>query len=109
MSASDFDPSADARYAARVRRQLALIGEDPSREKASRTLRRAIELYSMCEHHVLPFFGIVPLAYIRAGRIFGLSRLPRLVDHFARRLQMQERMTNQIAAAIEEVLQPPGG
>jgi GTP cyclohydrolase I len=69
---------------------------------------RDIELYSLCEHHLLPFFGKAHVAYIPNGRIVGLSKLPRLVDHFARRLQVQERLTEQIAAAVEEVLHPLG-
>lgn len=67
-----------------------------------------IEFYSLCEHHALPFFGRVHVAYIPNGRIVGLSKIPRLVDMFARRLQVQERMTIQIAEAIEEALQPRG-
>ena len=69
---------------------------------------RDIEMYSMCEHHMLPFFGRVHVAYIPNGRIVGLSKLPRVVDVFARRLQVQERLGEQIANAIEEVLQPRG-
>ena len=127
-----------------VRRQLALIGEDPEREGLVRTparvassltwltqgygktardvigdalfeeshanmiMVRDIELYSMCEHHMLPFFGKAHVAYIPNGRIVGLSKIPRVVDVFARRLQVQERLTEQIAHAISEVLQPRG-
>ena len=69
---------------------------------------RDIELYSLCEHHMLPFFGRAHVAYIPDGRIVGLSKLPRLVDVFARRLQVQERLTEQIAGAIEDVLAPLG-
>ncbi len=67
-----------------------------------------IELYSLCEHHVLPFFGKAHVAYLPAGRVVGLSKLPRLVDMFSRRLQVQERLTNQIAQTIQEVVRPRG-
>ena len=133
-----------AEYAALVRRQLALVGEDPTREGILKTPERVakamsfltsgyaleaedvvgdalfeerhenmvmvrdIELYSMCEHHMLPFFGKAHIAYIPDGRIVGLSKLPRIVEIFARRLQVQERLTEQIAQAIEDVLAPRG-
>ena len=67
-----------------------------------------IEMYSMCEHHMLPFFGKVHVAYIPNGRIVGLSKVPRIVEVFARRLQVQERLTSQIAEALTEVLEPQG-
>ncbi|MEM7119352.1 MAG: GTP cyclohydrolase I FolE [Chloroflexota bacterium] len=67
-----------------------------------------IEFFSMCEHHMLPFFGKAHVAYIPRDKVIGLSKIPRMVDMFARRLQVQERMTRQIAEAMEEVLQPQG-
>jgi GTP cyclohydrolase I len=67
-----------------------------------------IELYSLCEHHVLPFFGKCHVAYIPDGRIVGLSKIPRVVDAFARRLQVQERLTVEIRNCIEETLKPVG-
>jgi GTP cyclohydrolase I len=127
-----------------VRRQLALIGEDPDREGLARTPERVarawrflsggyaldvrdiagdaifeepheqmvvvrdIELYSMCEHHLLPFFGRAHVAYLPRGRIIGLSKIPRIVDVYARRLQVQERLTEQIAQAVQEILEPHG-
>lgn len=69
---------------------------------------RDIELYSMCEHHMLPFFGKAHVAYIPDGHIVGLSKLARVVDIFARRLQVQERMTEEIAQALTDVLKPRG-
>ena len=132
------------RYAALVREQLLLLGENPAREGLRKTPERVekamgfltrgyseqladvvgdaifneehrnmvmvrdIELYSLCEHHLLPFFGKAHVAYITNGRIVGLSKLPRLVDHFARRLQVQERLTEQVAEAVESVLAPLG-
>lgn len=69
---------------------------------------RDIELYSLCEHHMLPFFGKAHVAYIPNGKIVGLSKLPRIVEVFARRLQVQERLTEQIAQAIDDVLHPQG-
>ncbi|HWA56516.1 MAG TPA: GTP cyclohydrolase I FolE [Gemmatimonadales bacterium] len=77
-------------------------------EHNSMILVRDIELYSLCEHHILPFFGRAHVAYIPNGRIVGLSKLPRIVDIFARRLQVQERLTDQIADAIMDVLEPHG-
>ena len=71
-------------------------------------LVRDIEIYSMCEHHMIPFFGKAHVAYIPDGKIVGLSKLARVVDVFARRLQVQERMTLQIRDAINDVLKPQG-
>lgn len=131
-------------YEEMVRKQLELLGEDPSRDGLLKTpsrvakamawltrgyeltaaevigdalfeehhenmvMVRDIEMYSMCEHHMLPFFGKVHVAYIPNGKIVGLSKLPRVVEVFARRLQVQERLGEQIADAIEDVLQPKG-
>lgn len=131
-------------FAGLVRRQLALLGEDPEREglvktpqrvaaslawltrgyaetaeavigdalfaeaHASMVMVRDIECYSLCEHHLLPFFGKAHIAYLPAGRIVGLSKLPRVVEVYARRLQVQERLTEEIATALERVLQPAG-
>ena len=74
----------------------------------SMILVRDIELYSLCEHHMLPFFGRAHVAYIPDGRIVGLSKVARVVDVFARRLQVQERLTDQIADALMEILEPRG-
>jgi len=131
-------------YADMVRRQLALLGEEPNREGLLRTPNRVaeamrwltrgyetcvddvvngavfeeahesmivvrdIEIYSMCEHHMLPFFGRAHVAYVPDGRIIGLSKVPRIVDVFARRLQVQERLTDQVADAIMRALRPHG-
>jgi GTP cyclohydrolase I len=67
-----------------------------------------IEMFSLCEHHILPFFGKVHVAYIPNGKVVGLSKIPRLVDVFARRLQVQERLTREIAEAIEDAIHPQG-
>jgi GTP cyclohydrolase IA len=69
---------------------------------------RDIEVYSLCEHHLLPFFGKAHVAYIPDGRILGLSKIPRIVDMFARRLQVQERLTTEIGDALQSVLEPQG-
>ena len=139
----DADPASSG-MANLVRRQLALLGEDPDREgllktpdRVSRSLGwltrgyalsvadavgdavfeeehssmvmvRDIEFYSLCEHHMLPFFGKAHVAYVPNGRIVGLSKLPRIVEIFARRLQVQERLTEQIADALDDVLAPAG-
>jgi GTP cyclohydrolase I len=71
-------------------------------------LVRDIEFYSLCEHHMLPFLGRAHVAYIPAGKVIGLSKIPRMVDMYARRLQVQERMTRQIADFLQEFLEPQG-
>ncbi len=71
-------------------------------------LVKNIDFYSLCEHHMLPFYGKVHVAYIPNGKIVGLSKIPRIVDVFARRLQVQERMTQEIADTLEKYLQPKG-
>ena len=136
--------AAPAEFEELVRRQLALLGEDPARagllktpERVAKSLAwltrgyaqtaeavigdalfpethesmvlvRDIEVYSLCEHHLLPFFGKAHIAYLPAGHIVGLSKLPRVVDVYARRLQVQERLTEEIAGALERVLRPAG-
>jgi len=67
-----------------------------------------IEFYSLCEHHVLPFFGRMHVAYLPSKKVIGLSKIPRIVDSFARRLQVQERLTQQVAEAIQDILTPRG-
>jgi GTP cyclohydrolase I len=69
---------------------------------------RDIEFFSMCEHHMLPFFGKMHVAYLPADKVIGLSKIPRIVDAFARRLQIQERMTQQVAETLQELLSPRG-
>jgi GTP cyclohydrolase I len=121
---TDSTPMQDA-----VRALLSGLGEDPDREglvrtperveKALRFLSRGygedpdalikdIDVFSLCEHHLLPFFGKAHVAYIPNGKVVGLSKIPRLVDMFARRLQVQERLTVQIAQTIQDKIQPRG-
>ncbi|MGH7560699.1 MAG: GTP cyclohydrolase I FolE [Gemmatimonadales bacterium] len=86
-----------------------VVGDAVFREEHEEMiLVRDIELYSLCEHHLLPFWGRAHVAYVPDGRLIGLSKLPRIVDIFARRLQVQERMTDQIADAVMEALEPQG-
>jgi GTP cyclohydrolase I len=127
-----------------IRRLLAEIGEDPTRDGLEKTPERVerayrfltsgydadidqvlngalfavdysemvivrdIDFYSLCEHHLLPFFGKCHVAYIPSTKVIGLSKIPRLVDVFSRRLQVQERLTNQIAETIQEKIKPLG-
>ena len=143
-SAGDIGGDRSLEFENIIRRQIELLGEDPSREGLMKTpsrvaksltwltrgyqmdvldvvgdavfeeahgsmvMVRDIELYSMCEHHMLPFFGKAHVAYIPNGRIVGLSKLARVVEVFARRLQVQERLTDQIADALQHTLEPQG-
>jgi GTP cyclohydrolase I len=77
-------------------------------EYSQMVIVKDIEIYSMCEHHLLPFFGKAHIAYIPNGHIVGLSKIPRVADAFARRLQVQERLTNEIRDCIQNTLQPAG-
>ena len=84
--------------------QSAMFSDDYSQM----VLVKEIEFYSLCEHHLLPFFGKAHIAYIPNGNIVGLSKLPRVVDAFSRRLQVQERLTNEIRDCIQDTLKPKG-
>jgi GTP cyclohydrolase I len=86
-----------------------LIGKAIFNERASElVLVRDIEFFSLCEHHMLPFFGKAHVAYVPDGKVIGLSKIPRIVDVFARRLQVQERLTRQIAEELDQLLKPKG-
>jgi GTP cyclohydrolase I len=105
----------------RVEKAMAFLtrgyGQDPARvlhgalfdvEYDEMVIVKDIEMFSLCEHHMLPFLGKVHVAYIPKGKVIGLSKIPRLVDVFARRLQVQERLTQQIADCIQEAIAPQG-
>jgi GTP cyclohydrolase I len=117
------DPNRDglAQTPARVEKSLSFLtkgyGEDPGKilrgamfdvDYDEMVIVKDIEMFSLCEHHMLPFFGKVHVAYIPKGKVIGLSKIPRLVDVFARRLQVQERLTRQIADTIQEAIAPQG-
>ena len=117
------DPNRDglAQTPARVEKSLSFLtkgyGEDPGKilrgamfdvDYDEMVIVKDIEMFSLCEHHMLPFFGKVHVAYIPKGKVIGLSKIPRLVDVFARRLQVQERLTREIADAIQEAIEPQG-
>jgi GTP cyclohydrolase I len=117
------DPGRDGLVAtpARVEKSMAFLTkgytEDPGKilrgamfdvDYDEMVIVRDIEMFSLCEHHMLPFFGKVHVAYIPKGKVIGLSKIPRLVEVFARRLQVQERLTRQIADAIQEAIEPQG-
>jgi GTP cyclohydrolase IA len=88
---------------------LQVVGDALFAERHSNmVIVKGIEMYSLCEHHMLPFFGKVHVAYIPDGKILGLSKVARLVDVFARRLQVQERLTEEVAQSFWEVVQPQG-
>ncbi|MGD0860036.1 MAG: GTP cyclohydrolase I FolE [Terracidiphilus sp.] len=117
------DPSRDGLIAtpSRVEKSMAFLTkgyrEDPAtilrgalfdEDYDEMVIVKDIEIFSLCEHHMLPFFGKVHVAYIPKGRVIGLSKIPRLVEVFARRLQIQERLTRQIADAIHDAIEPQG-
>ena len=117
------DPSRDGLVAtpSRVEKSMAYLTkgyrEDPAtilrgalfdEDYDEMVIVKDIEIFSLCEHHMLPFFGKVHVAYIPKGRVIGLSKIPRLVEVFARRLQIQERLTRQIADAIHDAIEPQG-
>src|SRR5580700_10882116 len=115
--------------ASRMKDVLEILGEDPSREGLVRTPERYekamryltsgyttnlevivkdVEFFSMCEHHMLPFFGKMHVAYLPKDKVIGLSKIPRIIDMYSRRLQLQERLTQQVAEAMTEVISPRG-
>jgi GTP cyclohydrolase IA len=117
------DPSRDGllETPGRVEKSMAFLtkgyGEDPAtilrgalfdEDYDEMVIVKDIEIFSLCEHHMLPFFGKVHVAYIPKGKVIGLSKIPRLVEVFARRLQIQERLTRQIADAIQDAIEPQG-
>jgi GTP cyclohydrolase I len=117
------DPSREGLLAtpARVEKSIAFLtkgyDEDPTKilrgalfdeDYDEMVIVKDIEMFSLCEHHMLPFFGKVHVAYVPKGKVIGLSKIPRLVEVFARRLQIQERLTRQIADAIQEAIAPQG-
>jgi GTP cyclohydrolase I len=117
------DPHRDGLTAtpSRVEKSMAFLTkgykEDPSKilrgalfdvDYDEMVIVKDIEMFSLCEHHMLPFFGKVHVAYIPKGKVIGLSKIPRIVDVFARRLQVQERLTRQIADTIQEAIKPQG-
>jgi GTP cyclohydrolase I len=117
------DPGRDGLLAtpARVEKSMAFLtkgyNEDPAtilrgalfdEDYDEMVIVKDIEIFSLCEHHMLPFFGKVHVAYIPQGKVIGLSKIPRLVEVFARRLQIQERLTRQIADAIQDAIEPQG-
>jgi GTP cyclohydrolase IA len=86
-----------------------IVGKALFKEKSNEiVIVRDIELFSLCEHHLLPFYGKAHVAYLPAGKIIGLSKIPRILDVFARRLQVQERLTHQVSAELMRVLKPKG-
>ena len=117
------DPDRDGlmQTPARVEKSMAFLtkgyNEDPAKilhdamfdvDYDEMVIVKDIEMFSLCEHHILPFFGKVHVAYIPKGKVIGLSKIPRLVEVFARRLQVQERLTRQIADTIQEAINPQG-
>ncbi len=86
-----------------------VVGDAIFNEKCNDIIAvKDIDFFSLCEHHLLPFYGVVHVGYLPGDKIMGISKIPRIVDVFARRLQVQERMTKQVADAIEDILQPKG-